>query len=366
MSENRDAAPTPLRVGIIGAGRVGVDWHLPDIREAGGEVAALADVVPGRAARYAEARGVPYAFENYRELLALDAVDAVAVCTPPVSHHEIAVAALRAGKPVYLEKPPAMNATEMAEITAVARETGTLLMSGSNSIYFRETQALKRAIDGGELGEIYYVEALKCLRRNYKKGWHRRREVAGGGVTMDSSAHRLDLVLYLLDTPPVRSVTARTYDHFANRPDPALAPPGYQLMDVAEGLAGAEAPVNVEDTLVAFVQFEGGATLVLRDMASSNMAPGLSVRFFGTGGGASLPGLTLYGETPAGLPTDVTPQVPANPTGAHVLAYRHFLGCIREGRETLSPGERSTALMRIVDAVYASAADGGRQVVLSE
>lgn len=185
------------KIGIIGAGRVGVDWHLPDIRTAGGEVTALADVVPGRAARLAADRGVPLAFDDYRALLALDEIDAVAICTPPVNHEEIAVAALRAGKHVYLEKPPAMNAAEMARITKVARQADRLLMSGSNSVYYNEMQALKRAIDAGELGNIYYVEALKAIRRNYKKGWHRRRDIAGGGVTMDSSAHRLDLVLYL-------------------------------------------------------------------------------------------------------------------------------------------------------------------------
>jgi hypothetical protein len=59
------------RVGIVGAGRVGVDWHLPNIRAAGGEVIALADVVPGRAARFAAQHHIPYAFDRYSDLLAL-------------------------------------------------------------------------------------------------------------------------------------------------------------------------------------------------------------------------------------------------------------------------------------------------------
>jgi len=354
------------KIGIIGAGRVGVDWHLPDIRTAGGEVTALADVVPGRAARLAADRGVPLAFDDYRALLALDEIDAVAICTPPVNHEEIAVAALRAGKHVYLEKPPAMNAAEMARITKVARQADRLLMSGSNSVYYNEMQALKRAIDAGELGNIYYVEALKAIRRNYKKGWHRRRDIAGGGVTMDSSAHRLDLVLYLLGTPRVLSVTARTYDHFANRPLPVAAPVGYQLMDVEEGLADMSTQSDIEDTLIAFIQFEGGCTLVLRDMSNANIAADWSLRLAGTKGGASLLPLRFFGETSDGLPTETIPEVPANPEGSHVPIYRHLLSCIRDGCETQSPGERGVVLMRIVDAIYASATRGGRQIVLDQ
>ena len=321
-----------VRIGIIGAGRVGVDWHLPDIRTAGGAVAALADVVPGRAARYANLNDVPHACDDYRQLLARPDVDAVAVCTPPVSHAEIAIAALRASKHVYLEKPPAMNAGEMAAITAIARETGRILMSGTNAVYFNEMQALKRAVDGGQLGTLYYVEALKALRRNYKSGWHRRREIAGGGVTMDSAAHRLDLVLYLLETPRVLSVSARTYDHFVQRPAPAAAPTGYQLMDVAEGLAEDDPPANVEDTVVAFIQLAGGCTLVLRDMASANLPEGWSVRLAGTRGGASLLPLRFYGETPDGLPAETVPRVPPNPKGAHVQAYRHHRCDLRLSR----------------------------------
>ena len=70
------------RVGIVDAGRVGVDWHLPDIRAAGGEVIALADVVPGRAARFAARHGIPHAFDRYPDLLALPELDERTVGMP--------------------------------------------------------------------------------------------------------------------------------------------------------------------------------------------------------------------------------------------------------------------------------------------
>jgi len=348
------------RVGIIGAGRVGVDWHLPDIRIAGGVVTALSDSVPGRAERLAKANSVGLAFDHYADLLVSPDVDIVAICTPPMVHEEIAVAALEAGKHVYLEKPPTLCAAEMARITQAARRTGMTLMSGSNSIYFDETQALKRRIDAGDLGDIYLIEALKGLRRNYPRGWHRIKAVAGGGVGMDSVPHRLDLVLYLLGTPDVISVTARTYDAFADHalPDDVR----YLLRDVEEGLAPQMPVSQVEDTLIAMIQIETGCTLLIRDAAVAHMPENLRVSFYGTRGGARLQPLTLYGEDELRNASDTTLAIPHRPGGAHVLAYRHLFDCLDRGIDTQSPGERSVALMRIVDAIYKSAAQGGRQV----
>lgn len=352
------------RVGIIGTGRVGVDWHYPAVLEAGGEVVAFADSAPGRAAKYAGKLNVPLAFDDYKSLLALPDVDVIAICTPPINHHEIAIAAFRAGKHVYLEKPPAMSEQEMAEITEVARETGKLLFSGSNSVYYHEMQYMKRQIDAGALGEIYMVEAFKLIRRNYKMGWHVRKDVAGGGVGMDSCPHRIDLILYLLGNPQVRSVTARTFDHFVKRAKPDYADSGYKLMDIAEG---ADSPhrqdtADVEDTIAAFITFDNGCTFILRDMAGANMPDEWRVSLYGTKAGAALKPFMIFGETADGYLTDVKPHVPDNPKGPHVLAYRHLFQCMQDGIETQSPGERSVNVMKIIDAIYASADAGGKEI----
>jgi predicted dehydrogenase len=336
-----------------------MDWHLPDIRTAGGEVVALADVVPGRAARFAAERDVPHAFDDYRGLLALDTVDIVAICTPPHVHEEIAVAALEAGKHVYLEKPPAMNADEMARIVEVARRSQGTLMSGSNNIYHPDAQALKRRLDAGELGTVYAIEALKRLRHNITRGWHRQKAIAGGGVGMDSTAHRIDLMLYLLDMPEVEWVTAQTFDYFK------AAPPndgGYMVMDVAEGLSEGVPVADVEDMLMAFVQFKDGPTCILRDARAANLPEDLRVDSYGTRQGVTMRPFALYGRDDDGLSYEKRPALPEREGGAHVPAYRHLFDCIRRGCETQSPGERSVAVMRILDAIYASAAQGGRQV----
>jgi predicted dehydrogenase len=240
-------------------------------------------------------------------------------------------------------------------------------------IYFPPVQSLKRKLDRGELGEIYHVECLKIIRRSFKRGWHRRKEIGGGGAGMDSAPHRLDAVLYLLDCPTVRSVSARTFDHFVQRPLPPPEESGYLLMDVAEGVGDQEPPANVEDSLVAFIQYENGMTMVLRDFQSANMRNESKIRLYGTKQGAEFPHtlaahedpLLLFGEDEDGVTYDQRPQVASRHGGSHVAAYRHLFNCIREGKETLSPGERSVQVMRIVDAVYRSASEGGREIKIS-
>ena len=317
-------------------------------------------------ARYAGQLAVPHAFDQYCELLALSDVDIVSVCTPPGSHAEIAVAALQAGKAVYLDKPPAMSEAEIARVVATARETGSLLMSGSNSILHNEIQALKRRMDRGELGEVYLVECLKRFRRSVMRGWIRERRY-GGGIVMNTCCHRIDQILYLLGTPQVVSVTARTYDKFAGYPVRS----GYLPMDVAEGIVPEVLVADVEDTVTAFVQFGTGCTLVLRDAYFANLPEEWRCNLYGTKAGAvlcpsygrpDLLPLMIYSEDPDGILTDMRPTIAPGPQSDMTQAYQHLFGCMREGKETVNPGERSIVLMRIVDAIQRSAQAGGREI----
>jgi predicted dehydrogenase len=209
------------------------------------------------------------------------------------------------------------------------------------------------------LGDVYLVECLKLLRRRISKGWHRERKYAAGGVGMNSTAHRVDLILYLLDAPQVTSVTARTYDPFAHRTVPTRS---YLLRDVEEGL-WKDAPVaDVEDMLAAQINLASGCTWYLRDAAICNMPEEWQVRLYGTEAGATLDPLMIYGEDADGAVTDTCVHTPPDPEGAHVAAYRHFFDCIARGVETASPPERSVQVMRILDAIYASAEADGRQI----
>ncbi len=370
---------TPIRVGILGTGRIAVDGHVQAIREAGGVVAALADIVPGRAQRHAQALGVPLAFHSSMEMLCSGAVDVIDICTPPVSHFSEVMAALDAGFPVYLEKPPAMNQSEMRLMADAARTRGLPLITGTNQVFHPSVQFVKGMIDRGEMGEIYVVECHKTIRRFYRKGWHRSKAIAGGGVVMDSSPHRMDLALYLLSNPVVQSVSARTFSHFAGLDEPAGGRQSYIVMDVAEqsvsGLpAVASAPVDIEDSVVALFRIKGGGILSLREMVGVNMPDETVVKVYGTKAGAVLrfagPGagtVSLYSQSPDGTLVDLQPVLPgpAHSERAHTGAFRNFFRCVA-GKTDFAPGlDRAVNLMGMVDSIYASAAQDGMEVRLS-
>jgi predicted dehydrogenase len=351
----------PIHVGIIGTGRIAVDAHVPDLRRAGAEVLALADVVPGRARRFADSLGVPHAFDDYCRMLAMADLDAVSVASPVFAHEENAVAAFEAGKHVFLEKPPAPNADAMRRITAAGHKAGRLLLVGSQSVYHDEMQVLRRAIERGDLGRIYFVHVRACERWGHPHGWLRLKEFAGGGAGIDGNSHVLDRLLFLLGTPEPVSITARTYNAFPR--EPSTSP--YLPMDFAEGREGDPPEKDVEDTAVYMLQFGDGCSALVESTKTAHQADSGGMWVYGDRGGASLSPLTFYGRSPDGALTATTVR-PARDKQTHEQAFRHFLRCIREARpQTDSPGERAIVVMRIIDAMYASAARGGREVALS-
>lgn len=211
-------------------------------------------------------------------------------------------------------------------------------LTGSNSIYYHEIQAIKRRIEADALGEIYYVECLKRFRRSLPRGWLKEKRF--GGIGLQTCSHRIDQVLYLLDTPRAISVTARTYNKFAAHPSDNR----YVPMKLAQRYA-AEIPVSeVEDTLMAFIQFDTGCTFLLRDAYAANLPEEWTCNLWGTRAGAvlhpmytrpDLPPLTLYGQDEDGLLTDTRPIIPPGPAGLGsemVQIYQHFFQERSNGR----------------------------------
>lgn len=347
-----------LRVGIIGTGRIAVDVHVPDLRRAGAEVAALADVVPGRAQRFADQLGVPQAFDDCGRMLAMGELDAVSIASPVFAHEANAVAAFEAGKHVFLEKPPALSAEQMRRIKAAGHKAGKLLLVGSQSVYHHDMQVLRRAIERGDLGRIYFVHVRSCERWGHPHGWLRLKKFAGGGAGIDGNSHILDRLLFLLGVPEPAWVTARTYNAFPR--EPSVSP--YLPMDFAQGREDDPPEKDVEDTAVYLAQFADGCTALVECSKTAHQADSGGLWVYGDRAGASLPPLTFYGKSADGELTTTTVRAPREKQ-THEQAFRHFLQCIREDRrQTDSPGERAVVVMRIIEAMYRSAEQEGKQV----
>jgi D-galactose 1-dehydrogenase len=180
-------------IGIIGLGKIAQDQHIPVIR-ANPDFRLLAV----SSQRGLTLDDVPHAFTSHDDLLKLADLDAVAVCTPPQVRHVIAREALRAGKHVLLEKPPAATLSELEDLRRIADEAGRVLFTTWHSQYNRGVDEARRALEG---------QAVRRLRVTWKEDvrhWHPGQQWiwdAGGFGVFDPGINALSIVTKIMPEP---------------------------------------------------------------------------------------------------------------------------------------------------------------------
>jgi predicted dehydrogenase len=190
----------PVRLGLIGCGRIASRVHLRVLRGlADGHLAAIAE--PDADRRTEAARAAPGAslFEDHVGLLASE-VDAVVICTPPATHAALAAAALEAGKHIYVEKPLSHRLEEAERLAALAEESDRVAAVGLNFRLHPLLVEAKRRLKEGRIGRLTAVRTLFTSRARALPDWKRRRQT-GGGVLLDLFSHHADIVPFLLEQP---------------------------------------------------------------------------------------------------------------------------------------------------------------------
>jgi len=328
-----------VRVAVVGAGAIAQVAHIPTWKKLPDvELVAVCDTVQARAKAVAEKFKIPRYFTKDDDIFKLDDIDAVDVCVPTNAHMPVTLAALSAGKHVLVEKPMARNLEEAEKMLDASRRYQRKLMVAMNVRFRRDAVNLKSFVDGGELGEVFY---LKCgwLRRQEKwseQSWLFQKKYSGGGVLMDLGIQMLDLSLWLMGNKKAKSVKAMTYNRVAK--------------------------LEVEDAAVAFIHLVDGSTLTLEvSWTLLTDEDFLYANLFGTRGGALLNPLRVMKEMHGSL-VNLTPAREETPTNTYKRSYenelRHFVKCLREDIHMFSSGEESLERMRIIEKVYASAATG--------
>jgi myo-inositol 2-dehydrogenase/D-chiro-inositol 1-dehydrogenase len=180
-----------IGIGIIGAGRISQVMAAAYAKLGQARLAAVADVVPGHAEKLAGSFDIPSTFKHYEELLGCPEVDAVLICTPTFLHEEIAVAAAKARKHIFCQKPMALTVEGCEAIDSAARNAGVTLQAGFMVRFTPPFAEVKEAIDGGEIGNLIAL-------RSSVFGWEPSAEwfydpQKGGGVLIDTIIHTLDL-----------------------------------------------------------------------------------------------------------------------------------------------------------------------------
>lgn len=321
----------------LGMGRGHLEGYL---RAPNAKVIGFADINESRLKSCKEQYGISKAFLDYHDLLALKALDAVSVAVPNYLHKPITIDALNAGKHVMVEKPMALNAKEGQEMLDTANKQGLKLMLQFNNRYRGDVQLIKRYIDAGEFGEIYFAKTGWIRRRGVPGAgsWFTNLSQSGGGPLIDLGVHVIDMTMYMMGSPRPVAVSGCAVQKF-----PQLAGGG---------------TFDVEDFASAYIRFENGASMAVEVSWAMNCAAERQYsELYGTKAGASLSPLVIWTEN-RGVLVDIAPK-----DAKGISQFEHFAACILEDKTPISPGEHGVLMMKILDAIYASS-NKGREVVI--
>ncbi len=353
-----------LKIGIVGAGGM-ARYHIAGFRQAGAEVVALADPSKGARDRTAAAHQVGETYDGLDAMLAARKdIDAVSIITPNKFHAPVAIQALKAGRHVYCEKPPALSAPEVEAMAAASKAAGKHLQFGFNNRARPESRALMDYIRAGEVGRINSAQAIWARRSGIPGfgGWFTTKAVSGGGPVIDL-LHMLDLALYFMDYPEPQYVLAQTFCDFME--DKRFKGP-WGIPDVEGGAT------DVESACHGFISFKTGQVLFLRsswaEMTERELvsmcfqgskAGGLVQRTFSRDGldETSADRCELY-TVEHGAQVNRKILVPFDESMGRLSAAANFIKVIEGEEAPLNTPEQAVRLMKIVDAVYASAAKG--------
>lgn len=338
-----------VKVGIVGAGGIAQGAHIPGYQSVeGAKIMAICDIDKARAKQVAEKVDAPYIFDKYQDLVAMDELDAISVCTPNNFHRGPTVAALKAGKHVLCEKPIAGNAKDGQAMVNAAKDAKKILQIGLHQRFQTSSQMLKGFIEAGELGDPYYARAVALRRRGIPSwGVFIEKAKSGGGPLVDIGVHVLDLIVWLMGNPKPVSASGTTYTKFGNRDD--VASPMWGAWNVKK--------FDVEDFAVGLIKFDNGITVTLETSWAANIDGGGGSFILGDKGGAQLSPLCLYQQQYDAL-IDVTPVVPQQREDPHTAEVRAFIEAIRKGKPSPVPGEQALEITKIFDAIYRSSETG--------
>lgn len=343
-----------IRIGIIGTGKVSALFHIPGYRACPDvEIVACADIDGARAETFAHDHNIPRSYGDYTKMLESENLDGVSVCTPNYAHAEPTIAALNAGVHVLCEKPIAINSHDASRMVDAARDTGKMLAIGHHMRFLPTAQFLRKIIENGELGQIYYGRS-HALRRRLIPGWGQFhiKSKSGGGPLIDVGVHALDLIVWLMGSPTAVTVSGAVYTKFGHRPD-FYNPHGTYSRE----------EYDVEDFATAFIRFDNGSSLNLEASWATHLKETESFPqiILGDLGGAEF---NPYSKPPSETPLRILKSrdealLDIIPSGLpevepHLEEIKHWVSCLRGENEVLVKATESLNIQRILDAIYQS------------
>jgi len=346
-----------LKVGIIGTGWIAeshVDSYkrMPDV-----EIVAAADLIPGKAEKFCKKYGIEGArcYPDHKSMLENEELDAVSVCTYNTQHAVCTIDALDKGVNVLLEKPMCVTTEEAVEICRAEKRSGKVLSIGFQPRFDENMKMVKKVVESGELGEIYYIQTGGGRRRGIPGSTFIEKSTGGIGALGDIGCYSLDMVLNAIGYPKPLTVSGYVSDFFGKSTKYSNA------YDAAR--------FSVDDFAAAFVRLEGGIILDFRiSWAMHCDTPGDTI-ILGKEGGLRIPStdcwngsiggpLVIYHDVAGKQVETVIPVQQNRGPGLFDQKIRSFLDAIKNGTPSPVPSSQIIYNQAIIDGINLSAKAG--------
>jgi predicted dehydrogenase len=327
-----------MKIAFAGAGYI-INIHAraaqaqPDV-----ELAAVVEKYWDKSAGLAKIFNIKHRYETVEQMLEAGEVDALVIGTPNFLHAPQAVAALKAGVHVMVEKPMAMNAREAEEMMQASAQSGAALMVAHCWRFDADVLWLKG--QAPKLGRLVRTKGYGVHTLWGPSGWFTKKEFAGGGALADMGIHALDTARFLLGDPKPVSVYAKIGTYYRD--------------------------FDVDDTGVIIVEWDSGATSYIESGWWQPHADGpeAATQLYGTQGFGQLFPTRLELPILEEERVDVVdsgygfPRQEHCPQSMYDAQMAYFIECIRE-KKTPVPGAREGLMnMKVVDAAYESSRTG--------
>ena len=352
-------ASKKVKVGIIGTGWI-ADAHIqsylqmPDV-----ELVAGADLVPGKAEAFFKKHGVEgvKCYPDHKSMLDNEELDAVSVCTYNRTHAECTIYALKKGVHVLLEKPMCVTLEEGIEIMKAEKESGKVLSIGFQPRFDANMKMIKKIVESGELGKIYYIQTGGGRRHGIPTPFGTsfiEDKTAGIGAMADIGCYAMDMVLNAIGYPKPLTVTGYTSDFFGK--NPSYYPTHPEYADV----------FGVDDFAAGFVRLEGDIILDFRIAWAMHMDTTGDTIILGTKGGLKIPStecwngstggpMTIFHDVAGERVETVIPVIEENGPSNFDKKIRSFLDAAKNGTPSPVPSSQIIYNQAIIDGIVRSA-----------
>ena len=360
-------ASKKVKIGIIGTGwiaesHINAYKNMPDV-----EIVAMADLVPGKAEACAKKFGVENCkfYESDEALIAAEKdLDGVSVCTYNGTHASCAIHALNAEINVMLEKPFTVTLDEAVEVMKAEKKSGKILTIGFQPRMSENMKMIKKIVDSGELGKVYYLQAGGGRRRGIPTPFGTtfiEKETAGIGAVGDIGSYSLDMLMEAVGYPKPLTVSGYTSAFFGK--DPGYYP---NHPEYAEKF-------GVDDFAAAFVRLEGDIILDFRISWAMNMDTCGDALILGTKGGLRIPSTECWNgefDTPLKIYKTIGDEtveytVPLKPReNLFAKKLRAFVDSIKNSGTATVPSSEILYNQAIIDGIVKSA-ESGKEVEIN-